>query len=156
MDALRHARTALILVAFAIAPGYGAAQAGTTASAKPAAAPERVLSPVDAAKAQLEAYNRRDLDAFVALFSDDVTVYREPNREPAIRGKAAFTEAYRKRFQTVGLRAEILNRIEVGNKVTEHERVYGIQAHPVELIVVYEVIDGKIRNVWFFSADPST
>lgn len=114
-----------------------------------------VLSPLAAAKAQLEAYNKRDLAAFVAVFADDVRVYREPKREPVIVGKLAFTEVYRQRFQTPGLRAEILNRIELGNKVIEHERVYGISEQPTDIAVIYEVIDGKIQNVWFFRAEPS-
>ena len=155
MNMLLHVRTALLSAILAVVSGHGAAQAQETAGADRTTATPHVLSPLEAAKAQLVAYNNRDLDAFVALFSDDVRVFREPNREPAISGKSAFAETYRKRFQTVGLRAEILNRIEVGNKVTEHERVYGIREHPVELVVVYEVIEGKIKNVWFFSAEPS-
>jgi hypothetical protein len=114
-----------------------------------------ILTPLQAAQAQLVAYNQRNLEAFVDVFADDVKVFREPNREPSISGKAAFTAAYKKRFETVGLRAEILNRMEVGNKVIEHERVYGIRDQPYDLVVVYEVVNGKIKNVWFFSAEAS-
>lgn len=114
-----------------------------------------IWTPLQAAQAQLVAYNQRNLEAFVDVFADDVKVFREPNREPSISGKTAFTAAYKKRFETVGLRAEILNRMEVGNKVIEHERVYGIRDQPYDLAVVYEVVNGKIKNVWFFSADAS-
>nr|WP_243729874.1 hypothetical protein [Shewanella decolorationis] len=35
-------------------------------------------------QAQLVAYNQRDLASFVALFSDDVCIYRPPASEPVI------------------------------------------------------------------------
>jgi len=38
-----------------------------------------------------------------------------------------------------------------GNKVVDHERIVGLEAEPVEAIAVYEVVDGLIRTVWFFS-----
>ena len=40
----------------------------------------------------------------------------------------------------------------VGNKVIDHERVSGVHDRPFEAAVVYEVVDGVIRTVWFFDA----
>lgn len=40
--------------------------------------------------------------------------------------------------------------IVLGNKVIDHERVRGIQEHPIEAVAVYEVVSGLIETVWFY------
>ena len=103
---------------------------------------------------QLDAYNAHDLQRFVAVYSDDIRVFRLPATEPILAGKAAFTDHYAtQRFHLPGLRAEVVNRIVLGNKVIDHERVYGVRERPYEVVAVYEVADGLIRTVWFFSAE---
>jgi len=67
---------------------------------------------------QFEAYNARDLEAFIANFSDDVRVFRPPSPEPALTGKQEFAHFYaEQRFNRPGLRAELLARTVMGNKV---------------------------------------
>ena len=109
--------------------------------------------PVDIVQEQLEAYNARDLERFSATYSDDIRIYRLPATEPAIVGKAQLAETYRKRFSAPGLHATIVNRMVLGNKVIDHERVVGIKEVPIEAVAVYEVVDGHIRTVWFFYPD---
>jgi hypothetical protein len=108
---------------------------------------------LDAAKIvqeQLEAYNARDLDRFAATYSADIRIYRMPATEPAIVGQAKLREVYARRFASPGLHATIVNRIEIGDKVIDHERVVGIEAGPIEAVAVYQVTDGLISAVWFF------
>ena len=105
---------------------------------------------VDVVQRQLEAYNARDIDAFVAAFAPSIRIFRMPAAEPAIVGHAKFREAYTKRFASAGLHAEILDRIVLGNKVIDHERIRGITDGLVEAVAVYEVVDGLIETVWFF------
>ena len=103
---------------------------------------------------QLEAYNARDLDAFVAQYAENVRVFRPPGLEPAIVGRRAMAEYYAKhRFSLPALHAEVLNRMVLGNKVVDHERITGLGPQVVEAIAVYEVVGGVIRTVWFFSPD---
>ncbi len=103
---------------------------------------------------QLEAYNAHDLDRFVAEYTDDVRVFRPPAAEPVLSGRAAFVAHYAaNRFTLPELHAEVLNRIVSGNKVVDHERITGVQERPVEAIAVYEVVDERIRTVWFFYAE---
>ena len=103
---------------------------------------------------QLEAYNAHDLQRFVAVYGDDIRVFRLPATEPILAGKAAFTDHYAKhRFHLPKLRAEVVHRIVLGNKVIDHERVFGVREQPDEVVAVYEVVDGLIRTVWFFSAE---
>lgn len=101
---------------------------------------------------QLVAYNAKDLDAFAAEYADDVREYRPPAKEPFLDGKAAFKAYYgEKRFVLPTLHAEVVQRMVVGNKVADHERISGIGPSAVEGLAVYEVVAGKIKNVWFHS-----
>ena len=100
---------------------------------------------------QLEAYNARDLERFLAEFTDDVRVYRPPSAEPALSGKKAFGEFYAaQRFNLSGLHAEVLGRIVIGNKVIDHERIAGVRDAPFEMAVVYQVAGGRIAALWTF------
>lgn len=102
---------------------------------------------------QLEAYNARDLKRFLATYSDDIRIYRPPAPGPAMVGKEALAEFYAtQRFNHLGLHAEIVNRMVLGNCVIDHERVSGLQPQPFEVAAVYEVADGLIRAVWFHPA----
>jgi hypothetical protein len=103
----------------------------------------------DVVQRQLEAYNARDLERFVATYAEDIKIYRLPATEPAISGKAQLAQVYRERFSSPLLHAEILTRIVLGNKVIDHERVRGIRETPLEALAIYEVISGLIQTVWF-------
>lgn len=110
------------------------------------------MSPIDApVRRQLDAYNAHDLARFVAEFADDVEVYRPPAPQPVLRGKAAFAEHYAKnRFTLPALHAEVVGRMVSGRYVADHEHVTGLQDGVLDTIVVYEVVDGRIRRVWFY------
>jgi hypothetical protein len=111
--------------------------------------------PTRVVQRQLDAYNARDLEAFAATYTDEVTIYRLPATQPAIAGKAQLREVYRQRFASPNLHADILSRIVMGNKVIDHERVTGIGEKPLEAVAVYEVAGGLIKTVWFlYPAEP--
>jgi hypothetical protein len=113
--------------------------------------PEK-FDPEAFAQRQLEAYNARDLERFVAEYTEDVVAYRLPEAEPVLVGKQAFAEHYRKnRFSLPGLRAEVVNRMVFGNKVIDHERVHGVGAEAMEVAAIYEVTPQGISKVWFLS-----
>lgn len=110
------------------------------------------FDPEGFAQRQLDAYNARDLERFVAEYTDDVVVYRLPGAEPVLAGKAAFREHYRKnRFMLPGLHAELVNRMVFGNKVIDQERVFGVDIEPMEVAAIYEVTPAGISRVWFVS-----
>jgi hypothetical protein len=106
--------------------------------------------PVAVVEEQLQAYNARDLERFAATYADSIRIYRMPTVEASIVGKEQLRETYRKRFSSSNLHADIVNRIVIGNKVIDHERVVGIQEHAIEAVAVYEVANGLIETVWFF------
>jgi hypothetical protein len=108
------------------------------------------LNPEAFAQRQLEAYNARDLERFVAEYTEDVTVWLLPASEPFLVGKPAFAEHYRKnRFGLPQLHAEVVSRMVFGNKVIDHERVFGVEKEPIEAAAIYEVTPEGISKVWF-------
>lgn len=108
------------------------------------------MSVTDVVQRQVDAYNARDLDGFVATYADAITIFRMPSAEPSISGKVQLAKVYRDRFSAPGLHAEILARVALGNKIIDHERVPGIHAEPIEAVAVYEVCSDLIEHVWFF------
>lgn len=111
------------------------------------------MTPTEIVQRQLDAYNARDLDRFVAAYSESITVYRLPVWKPFISGKAQLAEFYAsKRFNLPALRADLVNRMAFGNKVIDHERIWGLAEHPVEVAAVYEISGGLIQSAWFFAA----
>ena len=112
------------------------------------------MSAVDIVQRQVEAYNDRDLNRFVSAYSETITIFRMPSAEPSISGKVQLAEFYSaQRFNLPGLRAEIVNRIVLGNKVIDHERVWGVRHTPIEIAAVYEVVGELIERVWFFPSE---
>lgn len=115
--------------------------------------PSDVSSPEAVAQRQLDAYNARDLDAFVACYADDVELFRPPAVAPALVGAAALRAFYaRERFGHLGLRAELLHRAVVGATVIDHERIHGVGPTPFEVVVAYQIEGDLIRRVWTFAA----
>jgi hypothetical protein len=111
-------------------------------------------TPEQAVQHQLDAYNAHDLARFLEVYEDDVVVYRLPSSVPAFSSLAQLAEFYRtERFNLPDLRAELLNRIVIGNVVIDHERVHGLRDRPFEVAASYRVVEGRIRTVWFFSGD---
>jgi hypothetical protein len=115
---------------------------------------KKTMSAVDAVQRQVDAYNDRDLDRFVSSYAETIAIFRMPSLEPRISGKAQLAEFYAtQRFNLPGLRAQIVNRIVLGDKVIDHERVWGIQDTPIEVAAIYQVAGGLIQRVWFFSPE---
>jgi hypothetical protein len=110
--------------------------------------------PAEVVQRQLDAYNDRDLTRFLAEYADDVELFRPPESAPVILGKTAMAEHYRtKRFNLPALHADLVQRIVIGNKVIDHERIFGIEDQAVDAAVVFQVADGLIRRVWFFNSN---
>ncbi len=114
-------------------------------SAEPAPGPEAIV------QKQLEAYNARDLKAFLATYADDAELFEQPSKLLA-RGTAQLRERYAARFAEPNLHGVLVKRIVTGNFVIDQERVTrtfpegtGVQ----EAVAIYEVQGALIRRVWF-------
>ncbi|KKC38728.1 hypothetical protein WH87_07330 [Devosia epidermidihirudinis] len=111
------------------------------------------MTPLECAELQFEAYNKRDLPLFLSAFAEDVSSFRLPDMVPLLQGKAAYGKFYAEnRFNHEGLRAELVNRIVLGNTVIDHELIHGLGDIPVEVAIMLVVEDGLIARVFSIPA----
>ena len=105
------------------------------------------------AEQQLQAYNQRNLDAFLVPYSDSVKVYNSLHQF-GYQGLDNMRENYAGWFNTLdSLHCEVVNRIATGNTVIDHERVYFKRpkqdAQIIEALAIYKIGQGKIQEVHF-------
>ncbi len=99
---------------------------------------------------QLDYYNSNDLEGFVSTYHNDIEILNLEDNSVMLKGKEALMEKYRERFEVQKVQAELVNRMVLGNKVIDHERVSGIKKNEyVKAIAIYEVVDELIKRVWF-------
>lgn len=100
------------------------------------------------AQRQLNAYNIRNIDAFLEPYADDVEIYNYPDKLIS-KGKEQMRANYSKRFEsTPNLHCELLGRIVQGNIVIDKERVQ-FATEIVEATVMYHIENNKIKKVYF-------
>lgn len=98
-------------------------------------------------QANLDAYNARDIERFMAYFAADIELYNFADNELTAKGLANIREIYQELFDlSPKLHSQILNRIVFDNKVIDHEYITGRRGSdtPVELVLIYEVKEEKI------------
>ena len=101
-------------------------------------------------QAQLDAYNKHDLDSFIAQYAPGVKIYNFPSMELTLEGRENLRAFYRDhRFNLPDLRADLLKRIVQGDTVIDHEEVHGMKEDAIYVIAIYEVREGLIQKVWF-------
>lgn len=99
---------------------------------------------------QLDYYNENNLEAFVSTYHEDIEIINLEDNTLILKGIEALTEKYRERFQVQKVKAKLLNRIVIGDKVIDHEAVSGIKKDElVYAVATYKVEDDLIRKVWF-------
>jgi hypothetical protein len=105
---------------------------------------------------QLDAYNARDIDAFMQWWTDDCRHYEFPAR-PIASGAAEIRARYAVRFQEPNLFGKLIKRIVVDNMVIDQERVTRMFADgpgEIDVVAIYEVEAGKIAKAWFKMGQP--
>lgn len=105
---------------------------------------------------QLDAYNARDIDAFMRCWADDALYYQHPATLLA-SGAEAIRERHVTRFREANLHGALLHRMSVGNTVVDRERV--TRSFPegpgqVDVIAIYQVENGLIAKAWFILGTP--
>lgn len=114
------------------------------------------LSAEQVVQAQLDAYNARDLQAWLATYAEDASQYEHPGRLLAC-GHAALGERIAVRFTDPHLQARLILRRVIGNSVIDHEEVrrrYPKGLGRAELLAIYEVRDGLIQGATFVFGEP--
>ncbi len=112
--------------------------------------PESIIdeTPTALAQRQLNAYNFRNIEAFLEPYADDVELYNYPDKLIG-KGKEEMRKSYSAMFEKVpNLHCELLGRIVQGNIVIDKERVqFGKKI--VEAVAIYHIENNKIKKVYF-------
>lgn len=112
--------------------------------------PETLIeeTPTALAQQQLNAYNCRNIEAFLEPYADDVEIYTFPNKL-IMKGKEEMRKNYSKKFDnTPNLHCELLGRIVQGNIVIDKERVQ-VADKIIEAVAIYHIENNKIKKVYF-------
>jgi len=107
--------------------------------------------------AQLEAYNKRNIDSFMAVWAEDSKYYEHPDTLLA-SGYTAIRERHTERFKDKDLYGKLHSRIVIGNKVIDHETVtrnFPEGLRDIDVLVIYEIQKEKIQNAWFIFGNKS-
>ncbi len=115
-------------------------------------APQQIIKKTteDIVQHQVNAYNCRDIEAFLATYSPDIEIFYHPD-SLLYSGFGEMRSVYEPLFEdATNLHVEILNRIVLRNFVMDRESVTGLpDDQVVHAITTYEVREGRIRRVWF-------
>lgn len=104
------------------------------------------------AQAQLNAYNARNIEAFLAPYAEDVAVYSFP-QNLQYRGKAEMRATYTSMFEELpDLHCTLVSRMVQGDVVIDQESVvFRSGEPPLKAIAIYKIRNGKIAEVYFIS-----
>jgi hypothetical protein len=107
------------------------------------------MDETDPVERQVEAYNRRDLDAFLDCYSPGVVI-EDATGNVLMQGHDALAAAYGELFsESPELHADIKTRIRVGDYVIDEEVVTGRRrsAEAVRVAVIYHLAADVIDRV---------
>src|SRR5215216_4986251 len=96
----------------------------------------------DPVEGQIEAYNARDIEAFVKNYAEDVEVWTLGATEPSIRGQAAFRARFTELFASAPeLHVNVVNRTRIGAYVFDEEKVTGVPGRPLIHTMVINYVE---------------
>jgi hypothetical protein len=105
---------------------------------------------------QLDAYNARDIDAFMAAWREDAEYFEHPDRLLA-RGAAEIRIRHEIRFKEPDLHGKLIARFSVDNLVIDREvvtRNFPEGRGTVDVIAIYQVEGDRIARAWFKLGTP--
>lgn len=103
---------------------------------------------------QLQAYNDKNIDLFMACYSEDVKIYDFPHTL-TMEGHEAMRARYQKLFETYPhMIATVDKRIVHGKYAIDHEQITGrLESGVLEAVAMYEIHEDVITKVWFLKED---
>lgn len=112
----------------------------------------RTVMERDPVERQLQAYNRRDLDDFLACYSADACI-RDGRGGTLLSGHAEMRARYGVVFERhPELHASVQGRLRAGEWTVDEEQVV-LEGVPLHLLVAYHVEAGLIRDVVMLRTD---
>lgn len=112
------------------------------------------MNPEQVVQKQLEAYNQRDIEGFMAVIDKEVSFRNFTTNQITLSGYAECKAYYTNLFKSSpNLHSVILNRTVFDNKIIDHESITGRNGNKeiTEMVLIYEVSDEKIIRVTVIS-----
>jgi imidazolonepropionase-like amidohydrolase len=111
-------------------------------------------SPEYLVQQQLNGYNARNIEAFLAPYSEDVEIYNFPDLLVG-KGKEQIRPNYEAMFnQLTDLHCKLVNRMVLGNTVIDQEYVTGFpNGQALQAIAIYKIEHNKIAKVYFIRGE---
>ena len=106
-------------------------------------------TPLALVQRQLNAYNARDLEAFLEPYANDVELYDYTTGKLLGKGKDNMRKNYAFFKQVPDLHCEIKARIIQGNIIIDKEIVTGSGGPAMEATAIYHIEGNKIKKVYF-------
>ena len=100
---------------------------------------------------QLDAYNAKDLEAWLATYAAEARQYEHPGKLLA-SGRAEIRARTAPRFNEPNLHAKLIKRTVMGSVVIDHEdvtRTFPEGPGQIELVCIYLVEQGLIQSASF-------
>lgn len=114
--------------------------------------PDELIKPTaeELAQMQVNAYNARNLDAFLYPYADDVKIF-DFGGKLIMQGKEQMLSRYKTLFEdSPNLHCRIVNRMVLGNTVIDRETVTGFRGNnTINAIAIYLIDKNKIKEVHF-------
>eukprot|EP00741_Cyanophora_paradoxa_P013624 tig00020704_g13153.t1 len=104
---------------------------------------EKAQSPIAVVQRQVETYNARDIDAFLACFADDALLVNLDDGKVLASGKEEMRPRYVERFKSPELHCDVVGRLAMGDTVVDREIIRG-PLRTAHCLAVYTVRDGVI------------
>lgn len=112
-------------------------------------------SPLAVVQAQLDAYNAKDIEALLETYAVDAEQFTL-HGERLAKGREEMRLRFLARFAEPDLHAHLISRTVMANVVVDHERItrnFPEGLGTVEMLCVYEVLDGLIQRASFAVGD---
>jgi hypothetical protein len=110
----------------------------------------QTLTPEEVVQRNLDFYNNRDIEGFMASFTADIALHTFTDNTPTAVGLDAIRKIYQELFDlSPRLRSTIIKRIVFANKVIDHESIVGRRGATdiYEVVLIYEVKGNRINRI---------
>ena len=106
--------------------------------------------PIEIIHQQIQAYNTRNIELMMKLFSDEIQIFDLEDDRIIINGIQECKNMYVELFNSSPkLNAEVVNTIAFNNRVIVHEIISGRNGNneKVEQVIIFEVNNDKIDRI---------
>ena len=117
---------------------------------------EAQTEPTEVVRRQLDAYNAKDIEAFMSCWAEDAQFFAFPS-DLLAEGAQQIRDRHVVRFREPDLFGKLIHRMNVGNLVVDREvvtRNFPEGLGRVDVMAIYEVADDKIAKAWFKTGMP--